>query len=418
MLKKKKDILFLCQFFYPEYISSATLPYDTAVALENAGYNVGVMCGYPKEYSLKNKVPLKEVKNGIEIKRLKYVQLQRSNKLGRLINYFSFTFSVFLHMSVIKNYRSVIVYSNPPILPFIAALANLFYGTKIIYVSYDVYPEIAYKTKTLSPISFIGKIMEKINVFVFSRTEKVIALSNDMKLFLLENRSSLNEKRVEVIPNWYEDKKDIVGRITSGNSKFKELKAENNLVISYFGNMGVCQDLNTLIDAMRSLKNENSIKFMFAGHGNKMSLLKEIVEKEKIGNVYIFDFLHGNDYQEALEISDIFIVSLEKGLSGLAVPSKTYSYMMAGKPVIAIMDQDTDIAKELTRYNAGYSIEVGNNEKLVEAIYNLKDNNELINEMAKNCRKLYLDKYTTEKGTEQYVKTINELMGEKVYVHR
>lgn len=415
-MKKNKDVLFLCQFFYPEYISSATLPYDSAVALENAGYNVGVMCGYPKEYSLKNNVPLKEVKNGIEIKRLKYVQLRRSNKLGRLINYFSFTFSVFLHMSYIKDYKTVIVYSNPPILPFIAALANLFYGTKIVYVSYDVYPEIAYKTQALSPTSFIGKMMEKINGFVFSRTEKVIALSNDMKLFLLENRPLLNKKQVEVIPNWYEDKKDREREIKTGNSKFKELKAEKNLVISYFGNMGVCQDLNTLIDAMRSLKNENSIKFMFAGHGNKMSMLKEAVEKEKMKNVYIFDFLHGNDYQEALEISDVFIVSLEKGLSGLAVPSKTYSYMMAGKPVIAIMDQETDIAKELTRYNAGYSVEVGDNKKLVEAIYNLKDNNKLINEMAKNCRNLFLDKYTTEKGTKQYVETINEIMEEKIYV--
>ncbi|MFL2145244.1 glycosyltransferase family 4 protein [Desemzia sp. FAM 24101] len=417
-MKKKKDVLFLCQFFYPEYISSATLPFDTAVALGNAGYDVGVMCGYPKEYSLENKVPLNEVKNGVRIKRLKYVQLKRSNKMGRLINYFSFTFSVFLHMWSIKNYHSIIVYSNPPVLPFVAALANLFFGTKIIYVSYDVYPEIAYKTNTLSPTSFIGKIMEKMNAFVFSRTEKVVALSNDMKSFLLENRPSLNENQVKVIPNWYEDKQSKEKKVTNKSSKFRGIKSEKNLVVSYFGNMGVCQDLSTLIDAMRTLKNENNIKFMFAGHGNKLDMLKETVDKEKMDNVYIFDFLHGDEYQEALEMSDVFIVSLEKGLSGLAVPSKTYSYMMAGKPVIAVMDQDTDIAKELKKYNAGYSIEVGNNKKLVEALYNLKDNDELIGKMAKNCRKLFLNKYTTEKGTERYVKTINELMGGKVHVHR
>ena len=38
-LKHKKDILFLCQFFYPEYISSAQLPYDTVRALKNEGDN-------------------------------------------------------------------------------------------------------------------------------------------------------------------------------------------------------------------------------------------------------------------------------------------------------------------------------------------------------------------------------------------
>ena len=417
-MKKKKDILFLCQFFYPEYISSATLPYDTALALENAGYEVGVMCGYPKEYNLEKNVPLNETKNGIKIKRVKYIQLKRSNKIGRLINYFSFTGSILLHMSYIRNYHSVIVYSNPPILPFIAALANLFFGTKIIYVSYDVYPEIAYETNSLSPSSFIGKLMKRMNSFVFSRTERVVALSNDMKLFLSRNRNSLNENQIKVIPNWYDDKKNKDKKTNIKNKLFKEIKTEKSLVVSYFGNMGVCQDLNTLIEAMKTLKNDNDIKFMFAGHGNKLENLKKIIEKEKLSSVYVFDYLHGEDYQEALRISDTFVVSLEKGLSGLAVPSKTYSYMMAGKPVLAIMDQDTDIAEELKNNNAGFSIEVGNDKKLVEAIYKLKNNEKLIKKMAINCRKLFLTKYTTEKGTEKYVELLDEIMEEKKYVCR
>ena len=50
-MKKKRDILFLCQFFYPEYISSAQLPYDTVLALRDAGFSVGALCGYPREYA-------------------------------------------------------------------------------------------------------------------------------------------------------------------------------------------------------------------------------------------------------------------------------------------------------------------------------------------------------------------------------
>ena len=44
-MREKKDILFLCQFFYPEYISSAQLPYETAVALKEAGVTVGGLGG-------------------------------------------------------------------------------------------------------------------------------------------------------------------------------------------------------------------------------------------------------------------------------------------------------------------------------------------------------------------------------------
>ena len=50
-MKKNKDILFLLQFFYPEYISSATLPFDTATKLAEEGFSVDVLCGYPHEYT-------------------------------------------------------------------------------------------------------------------------------------------------------------------------------------------------------------------------------------------------------------------------------------------------------------------------------------------------------------------------------
>ena len=49
-MQEKKDIVFLCQFFHPEYISSAQLPFDTAKALAAAGYRVDAVCGYPREY--------------------------------------------------------------------------------------------------------------------------------------------------------------------------------------------------------------------------------------------------------------------------------------------------------------------------------------------------------------------------------
>ena len=84
----KRDILFLCQFFYPEYNSSATLPFDTARYLAQSGYSVGALCGYPREYNTSGKVPVRETKDGVSIRRLHYMQLNRRSKLGRLINYY------------------------------------------------------------------------------------------------------------------------------------------------------------------------------------------------------------------------------------------------------------------------------------------------------------------------------------------
>lgn len=409
-MNKKKDVLFLCQYFYPEYVSSATLPYETALSLRNSGLTVGALCGYPKEYNLADKVPPRETHENIEIKRLKYIQLKRSNFIGRLINYFSFTLAVTLRFMELKRYKTIIVYSNPPVLPFIAALANKFFKTKVIFVSYDIYPEIAHITNTISQDSIISRMMRLINKSIFKRVNTVVALSNEMKTYLLEHRPALSQEQVEVIPNWYEDKGLTKSKVNSKNPLFSSIKRDGNLVVSYFGNMGIAQDLDTIVDAIRQLKNDTNVQFVFAGHGNKIELLKDIVKKEKLSNVSVFDFLHGQDFQDALNISDCFIVSLADGLTGLAVPSKTYSYMMASKPVLAIIGKDSDIARDLIDNNAGYAMQVGESLKLVSAIEELRDDKKKREYMGNNCRNVFLDKYTKDLCTQQYVKMLNKIL--------
>ncbi|NLY45101.1 MAG: glycosyltransferase family 4 protein [Tissierella sp.] len=409
-MNNKKDILFLCQYFYPEYVSSATLPYDTALALSKEDFSVGALCGYPKEYSMSEEVPDKEIHEEIDIRRLKYLQFKRGNFIGRLVNYFSFTFMVALHVFKLGQYKSIIVYSNPPVLPLISIIGKKLFNAKIVFVSYDIYPEIAIRTNTISEDSIISKMMNKINKIVFKNVDKVVVLSNEMKRYLLIHRPALDEEQIEVIPNWYEDKGIINTDELQDNKLFSSIKQDGNLVVSYFGNMGIAQDLDTIIQAIRELKDDSKVQFIFAGHGNKMSSLKNIIVEEDLKNVTVFDFLHGQDFQDALNISDCFLVSLAEGLTGLAVPSKTYSYMMAGKAVIAIMSKDADISKDLIDNDAGYAIQVGESNKLVNAINELKNDKYKCKQMGQNCRNVFLQKYTKEHCTQQYVKMMKKIL--------
>lgn len=415
-MKEKRDVLFLCQYFYPEYVSSATLPYDTAKALVKAGFSVSALCGYPSEYNKDGEVPMEEVHEGIEIKRLKYLQLKRSNFIGRLINYFSFTFAVFLRFFSLRNYKSIIVYSNPPVLPLIAAWTNKCFKTKMIFVSYDVYPEMAHITNSISKDGFISRMMQFINKRIYKNVNKIVTLSNEMKEYLIQNREQIEENQVEVIPNWYANKSVEDVSKSYLNDKFSALRPNVNLIVSYFGNMGICQDLETILEAIRLLKDDNEIKFVFAGHGNKMYKLKNSIFEEKLENAVVFDFLHGEDFQDALNISDVFLVSLTDGLTGLAVPSKTYSYMMAGKPVISIMGTNSDISKDLIEEKAGFALEVGEVVSLVNAIRELKKNEQLRTEMGFNIRRVFEEKYTTEKATSKYVDMIKNVLEEKTNV--
>ena len=404
MLKKKKDILFLCQFFYPEYISSAQMPYDTVLALKDAGFSVGALCGYPHEYLDGADIPTREDVNGVHIHRLKYIQMDRSGFLGRIVNYFSFTFMVLLHILEIAQYNAVVVYSNPPILPWIASWAKALFGTKLIFVSYDLYPEVATVTHTLREGNMICRLMDHINQCVYRRADHIVALSSEMKEYILQHRP-VTEDKVTVIPNWYEDKGEQPRNLET--NRFRDV-VKGRFVVSYFGNMGTMQDMATILGAIRMLKQDETVFFLFAGHGNKMEKLKQIVSEEAIRNIKICEFLHGQDFQDALAISDCALVSLERGATGLCVPSKTYSYMMQGIPLLAVMDE-CDIVRDIES-GAGMWVRNGESEKLADCIRTLRDNPERLAQMRKTCRELYLENYTTEISTKKYVTLFRSLL--------
>ncbi|MFD1904493.1 hypothetical protein ACFSQ7_11165 [Paenibacillus rhizoplanae] len=47
-------------------------------------------------------------------------------------------------------------------------------------------------------------------------------------------------------------------------------------------------------------------------------------------------------------------MSLERGVEGMSVPSKTYSYLAAGRPLLAIMSSTTDISMKIIDNAAGF----------------------------------------------------------------
>ncbi|MDV7823333.1 glycosyltransferase family 4 protein [Enterococcus gallinarum] len=406
----RKDVLFMCQFFYPEYVSSALLPYQTALGLRNAGLTIDIMCGYPKEYMGKEKIILKkEVVEGMTIFRKKYLQLGRKNFLSRLINYFSFTATMILNIMKCRNYKVIIVYSNPPILPLVTIIAKKLFQCKIIFVAYDLYPEIAERTNAISENSLISKVMRKINSKLFPNVSQVVALSNDMKNFIVSERE-IQSDRVTVIQNWATENFEIA---SIKSREFSELREKYQIIISYFGNMGTAQDMQTIIDVISNpLIQKNEIGFLFAGHGNKQEEIKNSIKRNRLENCYLYDYLSGSDFNDALNITNLFIVSLEKDLAGLAVPSKTYSYYQAKKPVIAIMSENTDISKEIYENNAGISVKNGESEKLVNwLLLLLKDKNQVL-QMEKNMKNRITVSYNSHIQIEKYKNMIFKVLEE------
>ena len=406
MNEPQKDILFLCQFFYPEYNSSATLPFDTAQYLAAHGFKVGALVGYPREYSINKHLPLEETVEDVNIRRIKYLQLKRVGTIGRLINYFSFTFRAFLKISYLKKYKTVIVYSNPPILPIVPIWAKRKYGTKIIFVAYDVYPEVAYASKSLSPKSIISKAMNYINKQLYSEAEYVVALTDEMKSFLLSNRPELSCDRVVTIANWAHEKKSKPDHQAYKRFGYKD----GQFVVSYFGNMGTCQDVDTMMEAAELLRDDDRIRFLIIGHGNKKEAVLKRIKEHDLKNVQLLDFLTGKDFEQAVAISSCCIVSLEKGIKGTCAPSKYYSYLQGGHPVLSITEKGSYLADEIKKEHIGYSVEIGDGLGLKNNIVTMVENPVECEQMGDRAKKLYEDNYSFDVAMEKYLQIFQKVL--------
>ncbi|MGK7376408.1 glycosyltransferase family 4 protein [Planococcus sp. 1R117A] len=408
MITIKKDVGIMCQYFYPEHVSSATLPTELAIGLRERGLEVGVLCGYPQEYinDGETKIPLKETHQGVDIRRVKYTTFNNKSKFGRIFNFFSLFLAMLTKFFYLQNFKKIIVYSNPPILPLIPYAFKKLFGTEFIFVAFDIYPDNALKMNGIKENGLIHKVMNYINDKVYTNASQIILLGNEMKDYVLDNDIATTEKNLKVIPNWYSNENALANKEII-NQEFRHIREAHNLVVLYSGNMGSFQDLETILNGILNFKNQNEVFFIFSGHGNKADYVKEFLVKNNVENAKVYGFLTGQDYSDVLNLSDLCLVSLEKGIEGLGVPSKTYGYLAAGKPVLSIMSSHTDIARDVIEYNCGDNILQGDVSGFERIIYEYLTYPLQLKQKSINAKKLYEAKYTRNINVEKYYKLLN-----------
>lgn len=405
----KRDVVILCQYFYPEYVSSATLPTELAIGLLDKGLEVSVVTGFPKEYidGKWKDIPLRENFEGVDIRRVKYTGQNNKSKVGRILNFFTLFISMLSKVNYLRKFNFIIVYSNPPILPIIPYYLKKFFKTKLIFVVFDIYPDSALKLNAIKLNGLIHKVMKFINRRIYEKADKIVLLGNEMKEYVIGNNIASREELLHVIPNWYSNE-PLLGTDEVLNEEFLGIRKEYRFIVLYSGNMGSFQDMETILQGVLHYKSRKEVFFIFCGHGKKLPDVKEFIQENHITNAKVYDFLVGTEYADVLKISHICLVSLEKGVEGLGVPSKTYGYFAAGKPTIAIMKPTTDIAKSILLAECGKNIMQGDVEGFIHAVDYYRNNPEIREKHSINARKLYREQYNKEKNIDKYYEIIVE----------
>jgi len=129
--------------------------------------------------------------------------------------------------------------------------------------------------------------------------------------------------------------------------------------------MGIAQEIDVLIELVKAFKGRQDIQFLFIGGGVRRADLEEIVAKYRIENVRFLNYQARTDLSPYLGLADIGIVTLSSQLEGLAIPTKTYSYLAAGIPILAIASENSEL-KTFAEQNLGVHFAPESIEKIIE----------------------------------------------------
>ncbi|WP_214721737.1 glycosyltransferase family 4 protein [Exiguobacterium sp. s192] len=392
-----KKILILSEFFYPDKSSTPKVLTELAEDLVNNGLEVEVICSN-HSYKGSLKLSKKETVNGIKISRINSSNFSRDSKLGRIINYMSFTANLFVKLLFSNKYDSILVVSNPPLIPFIAYLNKLIKNKPYYYLVHDVYPDIAVEVGAIKKDSMPYKLMNNINQLAIKNTEKLIVLGKDMKDIFL--KKGVEEQSIKIITNW--SKKYELSLEKTDNAFYKERELISTLNIVYTGNIGRFHDIETIVEIAKvSMKDLPNVRFIFVGDGFKRPELEQAI-KNGTSNIIISDYQYDDSYLDVLSGADLFISTLSPRIKGLGVPSKTYSYLAAGKPIIAIMEKGTEIGDLVENENLGIradSMEVG---KVIEFIKDISLDTIKLKAIEDKVKKVFLERYERQKVTDEF----------------
>ena len=397
---KRGRLWVISELYYPEETSTGY--YLTRIAEGLADdFDVKVLCGQPT-YSARGIVaPKHEIHNGVEIFRASGTTLDKNVIPFRLANMITLGASVFVN--AIRRFRRgdrVIVVTTPPSMPFVAAIASLAKGSAYTLLIHDNYPEILIATKKASPGSFIVNTISFFNRWLYKHASKIIVVGRDM-LELVARKTDGLDIPIANIPNWAE-LESVEPRLKSENRLLGEMGLRDKLVFLYAGNMGHPNDLESIIDCASELRDRDDVHFIFLGGGVKRKWLEARVSELALKNVTVLDPRPRNEQSDFLNACDVGVVSLVSNMVGVSMPSRTYNILAAGKPILAMTEENSELARLVTEEGVGWIVPPGRPESLTQTILKILSDRERLTEMGIAARVAALRTYSLGAALDRY----------------
>lgn len=405
----KKNILIYAHYYIPDVASTGQILKELSEGLLDK-FHVTVICVVPSytgkiEEKYQTQKYYKENINGVDIIRVRVPEFNKSSKRSRIKNIVSYFFRGMIATFKVGKQDYVFSISQPPILGgLLGVWGKWVKHAKYIYNIQDFNPEQTMAVE-YTKNKFITKIMMKLDKFSCKRSNLIITVGRD--LVETVNKRFCNKKvpKTVLINNWINEKE--IYPLESNNDgviAFKrKYNLENKFIIMYSGNIGLYYDLENIFKTIEKIKpgtktNDNrEVAFVFVGSGSILENLKKYKEEKNMSNVIFLPYQDKKDLIYSLNAADVHLCINAKGIKGVSCPSKYYGIAAAGKPILGVLEKNTEIRLLIEETNGGLISEPNDYEQIEKNIiwFINNANSEELQNMGKRSRE-YLEQNLTK----------------------
>jgi colanic acid biosynthesis glycosyl transferase WcaI len=371
------NILVLCPHFAPDVAPTGEVMTSITHELAGRGHRIHVVTALPwyEHHALEpgwdGQLVRTQPTSWGQISRVHPFPTDKRNLPARALAFGGFTALGTAVAATSRQRPDVVLAMSPPLsLGPAGWVTGRLRRAPLVFNIQDVFPDVAIELGLLKGRQVIAaaRWLER---QAYRRADAVTVLSDE----LAENvRGKLvagaDPTKVRVIPNFVDT--DWIRPAPSENSYRRQYGLVGKRVVMYAGNVGLSQALDLILHAARDLADDPTVAFVINGGGVARPELER--RAERLGNIRFVDMQPKARLPEVLAAADVHVVPLKRGLAWSSVPSKLYSILAAGRPVVASVDAGTEVARTGERAGAGLAVPPEDPDPFTKAIRRLVEN--------------------------------------------
>ena len=377
----KLKILIITQNFYPEIGSASNRAKNIYFALKEKGYEVTVLTtepNYPNRNMYSDEsfwdedIPEDDIVR-VQLKTRKYVSSMSRRLVYHLETMWKF---VFCNFRLKKDY-DVVFATLPSIFIGVASVvAKMRQRAMFILDIRDLWPETLVGIKRFQN-KFALRLAYGLERFLYRKADEIIVNSEEFITYMI--CKDIPQDKISFIPNSLTEAeldRQMVGK-RSGCDEIRVL---------YAGNVGLAQDLESLISIAEMLKGDSRIRFEVIGYGFLMGDIRQQIADLGLGNIEITQALSRKETLERIAQADMVYVTLMDGdVFKTVLPGKVIDYMGSGKAIVA--NVAGYCAYMIRKANCGFVSENGSLDELCGYILDLAGSETLRTRLGENGRR-------------------------------